>query len=110
MIGEKEQWCETLEKTVCTDDEYRYHYGGQCIPRIFARDNSFSGDCLDGSDETVQKKQSYPLFSPHCNNVLLFQCEERTGRYPFSFSCGDSAYLTLIRLPSSSFLCPNKRP
>ncbi|CAF3058397.1 unnamed protein product [Rotaria sp. Silwood2] len=36
MTGEDEQWCETLEMTTCADDEYRCHYGGQCISLIFA--------------------------------------------------------------------------
>jgi hypothetical protein len=34
----------------CNDNEYRCHYGGQCIPLSFLRDNRLSIDCLDDSD------------------------------------------------------------
>ncbi|CAF1678583.1 unnamed protein product, partial [Adineta ricciae] len=30
--GEDEQWCDQLEITKCNKNEYRCHYGGQCIP------------------------------------------------------------------------------
>ncbi|CAF4521974.1 unnamed protein product [Rotaria socialis] len=71
------------------DHEYQCHYGGQCIPAEFAKDNRISIDCLDGSDEQEENFQFSWLINPQCTNIQTFQCQERTTRYPFSFSCGD---------------------
>ncbi|CAF4073942.1 unnamed protein product [Rotaria sp. Silwood2] len=77
MKGEDEQWCEILEMTTCADDEYRCHYGGQCIPMVFARDGYSTTDCLDGSDEVELRSSSLSLASIACGQVITFQCEER---------------------------------
>ncbi|CAF2631430.1 unnamed protein product [Rotaria sp. Silwood2] len=107
--GKDEQWCETLEMTICADDEYRCHYGGQCIPRIFARDSYLSVDCLDGSDE----KQTFSIHSPFagsvCGSIITFRCEERINRYPLAFPCGDGEFLPKTSVPHSAIPCSNRR-
>ena len=34
-----------------SNEEYRCHYGGQCIPLEFVGDGRKNIDCLDASDE-----------------------------------------------------------
>ncbi|CAF4941313.1 unnamed protein product [Rotaria sp. Silwood1] len=84
--AEDEQWCEQLEMTKCADDEYRYHYDGQCIPRTFDRDNPYSIDCLDGIDDEEQYSTYTKMFNRHCSMTSTFISEERIGRYPRSVS------------------------
>ncbi|CAF3057943.1 unnamed protein product [Rotaria sp. Silwood2] len=109
MNGEDEQWCETLEMTTCADDEYRCHYGGQCIPRIFARDSRFTTDCLDGSEE----KDGYFLYSSlknsFCGSTMRFPCEERINRYPRSFPCDNGQFFEDIDMPATVNDCSNGR-
>ncbi|CAF2931702.1 unnamed protein product [Rotaria sp. Silwood2] len=104
-----EQWCEQLEMSQCTDDEYRCHYGGQCIPRTFHRDNPYSVDCLDGSDEKEQFLMFTRMFNARCVQISTFICEERIGRFPRTFQCGDGQYLYEASLPSYSVSCANQR-
>lgn len=109
MSGEDEKWCETLEMTKCADDQYRCHYGGQCIPLIFAQDSYLSMDCLDGSDE---REFWLKLFSSEHNPCVAagaFRCEERISRYRLSFPCGDGQFLSVGNLPIQSLLCKNMR-
>ncbi|CAF3631381.1 unnamed protein product [Adineta steineri] len=100
--GEDEQWCGQLEMTKCTDNEYRCHYGGQCIPLTFAKDSSRSIDCLDGSDEAEFRSFS-TLMNPDCSHISTFRCQERIGRYPWSFPCGDDQFngLVILKPPPS---------
>ncbi|CAF1341992.1 unnamed protein product [Rotaria sordida] len=108
--GEDEQWCETLEITTCADDEYRCHYGGQCIPLIFARDNYLIPDCLDGSEDKELYTNAYSAFThSFCGSIRTFQCEERINRYPRSFPCGDGSFLMETGLTDTSVLCSNRR-
>jgi len=110
ISGEDEEWCEELEMTKCNDnDEYRCHYGGQYIPLTFAKDSRVSIDCLDGSDEQDYAMEFNSLVNVHCVNVQTFRCQERIGRYPRSFQCGDGQYIRSFSLPSLTPVCPNKR-
>jgi hypothetical protein len=108
--GEDEKWCDELEMTGCDgDDEYRCHYGGQCIPLTFAKDSRLSIDCLDGSDE-IEIPDSYSmLMHPLCADISTFRCQKRTSRYRWSFPCGDGQYRSNYQLPSRINLCWNKR-
>ena len=106
---EDERECEQLDFNQCRDDEYRCHYGGQCIPMIFDKDSRLSIDCLDGSDEQDDYIISYWFFNPHCLDVPTFRCQERIGRYRRSFQCGDGQYIESFRLPNRQPACGNKR-
>jgi hypothetical protein len=79
ITGEDEQWCDQLEMTKCTDNEYRCHYGGQCIPLAFEKDSSLSIDCLDGSDEQDYISPYNLLVNVRCTDVQTFRCQERMG-------------------------------
>jgi hypothetical protein len=107
--GEDEQWCDQLEITKCSADEYRCHYGGQCIPLVFAKDSRFSIDCLDGSDEQDEFMIYTSSINMHCINVQTFRCQERIGRYRRSFQCGDGDYMLSFGLPNRQSVCSNKR-
>jgi hypothetical protein len=107
--GEDEEWCNELEMTKCNDDEYRCHYGGQCIPLAFVKDSRLSIDCLDGSDEQDYIMAYISLGNVHCTNIQTFRCQERIGRYPRSFQCGDGQYLRSFNLPSRATVCSNRR-
>ncbi|CAF2087466.1 unnamed protein product [Rotaria magnacalcarata] len=109
LHGEDERWCDQLDLTKCSDHEYRCHYGGQCIPAQFFKDSRISIDCLDGSDEQEEHFQFSLLVNPQCTKVQTFQCQERTTRYPFSFSCGDGQYLSSFDLPNLILSCSNYR-
>ncbi|CAF1260817.1 unnamed protein product [Rotaria sordida] len=109
MNGEDEQWCEILEMTTCTDDEYRCHYGGQCIPMTFAQDGYSTTDCLDGSEEREFRSPYSSLTNSFCGSVISFQCEERINRYPLSFPCGDGQFLSETDLPVNVMRCFNWR-
>ncbi len=106
--GEDEQWCDQLEMTQCNNNEYRCYYGGQCIPLIFKKDNPLSIDCLDGSDEQDFLNVP-PLLNSHCLYVSTFRCQERIGRYPRSFQCGDGQYMTDTSIPSTVNFCSNQK-
>ncbi|CAF2920491.1 unnamed protein product [Rotaria sp. Silwood2] len=110
LNGEDEQWCELLETTQCVEDEYRCHYGGQCIPFEFLRDSRLSVDCLDASDEPeFYSVPSYQSFNWKCINIPTFQCEERTGRHVRSFPCGDGEYILRSIMPAPRTFCSNRR-
>jgi hypothetical protein len=109
ISGEDERWCDQLEMTTCTNDEYRCHYGGQCIPLTFAKDSRLSIDCLDGSDEQDRMTEYTLSINIECANVQTFRCQERIGRYPRSFQCGDGQYRPSSDLPSRTITCSNKR-
>jgi hypothetical protein len=109
MNGEDEQWCDQLEMTQCTDNEYRCHYGGQCIPLTFEKDSRLSIDCLDGSDEQDYLIHFTSLMNVACPHASTFQCQERIGRYPWTFQCGDGQYLTDSLMPSGPYYCWNNK-
>jgi hypothetical protein len=53
--GFDEEHCWQLEINQCKENEYRCK-NGQCIPQLFYRDDLFIPDCIDGSDEILEKK------------------------------------------------------
>ncbi|CAF2407172.1 unnamed protein product [Rotaria sp. Silwood2] len=85
---EDEQTCQILEVNACSDNEYRCHFGGQCIPSAFVRDGKIGTDCLDGSDE-MDIYYEFPFAEDRCVASPTFRCEEYKSRRPFNFSCGD---------------------
>ncbi|CAF4444442.1 unnamed protein product, partial [Adineta steineri] len=91
--GEDEYMCDQLETTECNSNEYRCHYGGQCISLVFLKDGRVSIDCLDGSDEAVEPRFQTSRINSYCSFISKFRCEEQIGRYPGSFQCGDGEYL-----------------
>ena len=107
--GEDEQWCEQLQLTQCAQDQYRCHYGGQCIPLTFVRDNRLSIDCLDGSDEQDVFSVYNHVVNPGCFYVPTFRCQERIGRYSRSFQCGEGEYRRDFSLPNQQLECHNRR-
>ncbi|CAF4339923.1 unnamed protein product [Rotaria sp. Silwood2] len=110
LNGTDEQWCDQLEITQCNDNEYRCHYGGQCIPLTFARDSRISIDCLDGSDEQDYAMDGAPnIINVPCSLVTTFRCQERISRYSRSFQCGDGQYVTHNIIPTYKPHCKNKR-
>ncbi|CAF2543175.1 unnamed protein product [Rotaria sp. Silwood2] len=109
MNAEDEQWCETLEMTKCADDEYRCHYGGQCIPMIYVRDGTFSIDCLDGSEEVGGFDIYISVKNSFCGSHFAFRCDERIDRYPLSFPCGNGEFLPTAIIPVNINGCSNKR-
>ncbi|CAF1257004.1 unnamed protein product [Adineta ricciae] len=75
-IDEKDCW--QLEINECEDDEYRCT-NGQCISKIFLRDDPTFPDCRDGSDESLGTANENNL----CDEKQpLFKCEDVqcTGR------------------------------
>ncbi|CAF4363686.1 unnamed protein product, partial [Adineta steineri] len=80
LNGEDEQLCDTLEVNECFEDEFRCHFGGQCISSAFLRDGKASTDCLDGSDEIYPAKYSRYETDYLCTHVSTFQCEELRDR------------------------------
>ncbi len=109
MNGDDEQWCDQLEMNQCNDNEYRCHYGGQCIPLSFSRDSRLSIDCLDGSDEQDFLFYQSGSMNSYCLAVSTFRCQERIGRYPWSFPCGDGEYLSSSSIPSFQSNCENQK-
>jgi hypothetical protein len=109
MNGEDEEWCDQLEMNQCNDNEYRCHYGGQCIPLIFVKDSKVSVDCLDGSDETDYLTRHLSLRNSFCFDVVTFRCQERISQYPWSFQCGDGQYVSNIIIPTVRNYCLNRR-
>ncbi|CAF4951766.1 unnamed protein product [Rotaria sp. Silwood1] len=109
MNGEDEQWCEKLEMNTCADDEYRCHYGGQCIPLIFARDSTLSFDCLDSSEEVENDIMYMSLRNTLCRLFITFRCEESINRYPRAFPCGNGQFLEATELPDNAHQCSNER-
>ncbi|CAM4742034.1 unnamed protein product [Rotaria magnacalcarata] len=108
----RELWplCLDWQTTECSDyDEYRCHYGGQCIPRAFKRDNHYSSDCLDGNDEKEHYSQYTRTYNIQCKMISTFSCEERISRLTRSFQCGNSVHLSETILPNYSFYCDNQR-
>ncbi|CAF1336151.1 unnamed protein product, partial [Adineta steineri] len=82
LNGEDEQLCDTLEVNECFEDEFRCHFGGQCISSAFLRDGKASTDCLDGSDEVYPIKYSRYVTDYLCTLISTFQCEELNDRRP----------------------------
>jgi hypothetical protein len=109
LNGEDEKWCDQLEISKCNSNEYRCHYGGQCIPLTFLKDSRLSIDCLDGSDEIDIRFYWTLLMNEYCTSVSTFRCQERIARYHQSFSCGDGQYLTISNMPYVNSHCTNKR-
>jgi hypothetical protein len=110
LAGEDEEMCNELEINECTDDEYRCHFGGQCIPLAFVLDGKTSMDCLDGSDEsegTGNLKAS--KIKPPCVTNPTFDCEERTCRLGYSFSCGDGQCSRDSTVHAIHSNCANRR-
>ena len=107
--GKDEEGCDQLEITKCEPDEYRCHYGGQCIPKSFFYDNRLTMDCLDGSDEVDSGEFVSESVNIYCIKVSTFRCQERTPRYCLMFSCGDGQYLNTATTPMRSMYCSNKR-
>jgi hypothetical protein len=107
--GEDEEWCNQLEMNGCNNNEYRCHYGGQCIPLSFLKDNRLSIDCLDGSDEIEIRYYLSLLMNEHCASLSTFRCQERIARYPRSFECGDGQYLIVSNMPLVGAYCTNNR-
>ena len=107
--GEDEHECNQLEMTECNTNEYRCHYGGQCIPKTFEKDSRLSIDCLDGSDEIDIYYRLNPLMNEHCSSISTFRCQERIPRYHQSFSCGDGQYLIASIMPVVTSFCTNNR-
>jgi hypothetical protein len=88
--GEDEQFCDRLELHHCDPDQYRCHYGGQCIPLIFQEDGARITDCLDGSDEMAERTSpSFQLYRLDCHEFPTFSCEETISRLQHSVSCGN---------------------
>ncbi|CAF3806328.1 unnamed protein product [Rotaria sp. Silwood1] len=72
-----EEHCWQLEINQCNDDEFRCA-NGQCIPKSFYRDDPYTYDCLDTSDEvqfSLKKDVSCPTLVPS------FGCEEKVRLY-----------------------------
>ncbi len=90
-------------------NKYRCHYGGQCIPLSFLKDNRLSVDCLDGSDEQNILMKPTPLMNSFCLYVSTFRCQERIGRHSWTFQCGDGRYLIRSIIPSYNVNCFNNR-
>ena len=107
--GEDERWCDQLQWTTCADDEYRCHFGGQCISNKFFKDSRLSVDCLDGSDENEFSMPYSVLLNAPCTDVSTFRCQERISRYPRSFQCGDGQYVHTSEVPSLLNFCSNNR-
>ena len=87
--GLDEKYCWQLEINECKDDEYQCA-NGQCIPKSFHTDHSFTPDCLDASDAMSMYGQT---------NMLCERFAEP------SFSCDDVLCTTLFGLGS----CVNVR-
>ncbi|CAF1537599.1 unnamed protein product [Adineta ricciae] len=84
LDGTDEFDCWPLEMNQCNAKEYRCH-NGQCIPEDFLLDDDVYSDCLDRSDEPINRE-----FSWSCFQNPSFPCEERTCRPGIEeFSCGD---------------------
>jgi hypothetical protein len=82
-----EEQCWQLENHECENDEFRCDIG-QCISETFFRDNHFSPDCLDGTDENFPNA----MLDRPCDALEpSFRCED--------VSCTNShwrsAYLSL---------------
>ena len=107
--GEDEEWCDQLEMSECNDNEYRCHYGGQCIPLSFVKDSRLSIDCLDGSDEVDDIYHVAFTMNKYCSSVSTFRCEERISRYDQSFSCGNGQYILFSNMAYFSNFCANKK-
>lgn len=70
--GEDEHLCQQLDVNTCKDDEYRCHYGGQCITRQFVDENPESVDWLDGSDEASLHPTPLGSAGLSCHDMINF--------------------------------------
>ena len=110
LNGEDEQLCEQLELNQCTADQYRCHYGGQCIPLMFLHDGTPYTDCLDGSDEHDRREITYSLLSSFpCDSSPTFFCEEITCRNIHSLSCGSGQCVSFRERQTGMIRCLNCR-
>ena len=101
--GEDEQLCQLLEISECSDNEFRCHYGGQCITFAFVHDGPASLDCLDGTDESALSSLYNPV-QDFCSQATTFRCEEKSRRYPEVFSCSEGEFL-LHLIPQLDIPC-----
>lgn len=110
LNGEDEQMCEQLEINECANNEYRCHYGGQCIPLSFLGDGRTNVDCLDASDETdANILHDIVMRRLNCHIIPTFLCEERICRHPHSFSCGDGECILLDVPDPQGSICFTRR-
>ena len=72
--GRDEEECWRVELHECGENEYRC-MSGQCIPQSFFRDDSYTPDCWDGSDEIRKKKDD--LVNCQTNEPAI-ACEDLT--------------------------------
>ena len=113
--GRDEEECWRVELNECGENEYRC-MNGQCIPQSFFRDDSYTPDCWDGSDETGHNHKR----TPHCRSIEpSFACEDIAclnrasvrAESTITSSCDHSRHLMLgramfsIRPPSISDDC-----
>ncbi|CAF0863283.1 unnamed protein product [Didymodactylos carnosus] len=104
---EDEQLCQILEVNECSDNEFRCHFGGQCIPSTFVNDGQTMIDCLDTTDE-VNENDEVTYFNSKCIGIPTFRCEESTSRRFFTFPCGDDEFKAQS-IPRFNGMCRSRR-
>ncbi|CAF2695456.1 unnamed protein product [Rotaria sp. Silwood2] len=87
LNGEDEQLCELLEINQCSNNEFRCHFGEQCISSKFVDDGKMSTDYLDATDELNSKFYHRDAIDYRCHQNSIFQCEELTGSRSFTYLC-----------------------
>lgn len=96
--GIDEQSCFDLEINECNDNEYQCH-NGLCISHEFWENGEGDVDCLDQSDNVIEKS-----YSRSCFQDPTFRCEEHSCRVSINpFSCGDGQCVPKFQN------CPNGR-
>ena len=103
--GIDERFCDSFDRIVCNENEYRCQNGRQCIPKEFYRDDPMNPDCQDASDEILKEYSVYDptkIFPNECDQDASIRCEERSCP-PNTFACGDGQCVT------SYSGCHNKR-
>ncbi|CAF1489552.1 unnamed protein product, partial [Didymodactylos carnosus] len=105
--GEDEQLCQLLEVNECSNNEFRCHFGGQCIPSTFVNDGNTMIDCLDTTDE-VKDYNKNTYFNSECIRTPTFRCEESTSRRLFTFPCDDGEFKAQS-IPCFQGFCTNRR-
>ena len=91
-LDEKDCW--KLEVNECENDEFRC-LNGQCIPKIFYRDQSSIDDCMDGSDERniYRTTDTYPCY----NEQPSFGLDDIVCKLgPFTSSCVKSRSIAIM--------------
>ena len=107
--GEDEKECDHLEMTECNSNEYRFHYGGQCIPLSLLKDSRISMDCLDGSDEQQSLSEYSLSLYVSCPYVSTFRCQERISRNLWSFPCGNGEFRDITIVSTGVTFCSNEK-